>query len=352
MGVGASPCKMKVLLALSILPSLVLAHLSQAFLEVHESGVAYNQTVIFDFDNQIQIIDVPSHHNLVHARVIFDFNKGKLVESHPASRLCYLKPIPVGTPSMQRFSDLLTNKWTKAAGTAGTVPKIQKYFAATRQRDSTVLQDSFAMLDECRGSRIFEVREVNSSIRSTASSGPAPVELSRHLRSRGDGKCPFPNKCIWQPCKVGKDSCYWIANCPMGDLYCEDMIHNSNFHTNGDPVSCDVCFNTKCGNDCQSAWDACKDSGGDLVDEMTECSQDVDVGRDCDRESCQWPSDEKYLGVVECKQDSVEDGRVLAGNMCTLTCYNKRPGGYIQCMEDGTYMDKTWCDPPTQFHDC
>ena len=45
-------------------------------------------------------------------------------------------------------------------------------------------------------------------------------------------------------------------------------------------------------------------------------------------------------------------GRVLAGNMCTLTCLNKHPGGYLQCLEDGTYKDATWCDPPTQFDDC
>ena len=49
---------------------------------------------------------------------------------------------------------------------------------------------------------------------------------------------------------------------------------------------------------------------------------------------------------------------MLEGNTCSLDCLNKRPdgqpvaGGYIQCTNDGTYIDKTWCIPPTQFDDC
>ena len=80
----------------------------------------------------------------------------------------------------------------------------------------------------------------------------------------------------------------------MYDAECEDMIHNSNFHVNGDPVHCSVCFNTRCyklvvpspgssprcGNDCQSAWDACV-AASDLPGEMSECPNDIEVGEDC-----------------------------------------------------------------------
>ena len=69
------------------------------------------------------------------------------------------------------------------------------------------------------------------------------VEMSSRMKI-DEGKCPFPNSCIWQTCTVGNSSCYWTANCPMGDTQCEDMIHNANFEVNGDPISCDVCFNT------------------------------------------------------------------------------------------------------------
>lgn len=85
---------------------------------------------------------------------------------------------------------------------------------------------------------------------------------------------------MWQTCWVGDDSCFWTVNCPANDEECDDMIHNSDFHVNDDPITCKACFNTAC-KGCDSAWDDC---GGDIGHNIPECENgDVEEGWDCGR---------------------------------------------------------------------
>merc|ERR1719239_1015937 len=76
--------------------------------------------------------------------------------------------------------------------------------------------------------------------------------MSSH--SLKSGSCSFPSNCMWQTCWVGSDSCFWTVNCPENDKECDDMIHNSDFHVNDDPITCKACFNTACPG-CEVAWD-------------------------------------------------------------------------------------------------
>ena len=168
------------------------------------------------------------------------------------------------------------------------------------------------------------------------------------------GTCQFPAECMWQTCWVGDDSCFWTVNCPANDDECDDMIHNSDFHVNDDPITCKACFNTAC-KGCDTAWESCS-TGGGIGHGVGECENgDVEEGWDCGMDSdsiiicrqfcpgrkrCPWPSNEKFADAVfDCPQDRFEDGYVLSGNMCYLTCGNSRPGGAVVCKDDGTWDD-------------
>ena len=60
---------------LALLPGLLAAEVIQRSLQIEEGGTSYTQTVTFDFDNRVQIIDVPAHNNIVHSRSHFYFNQ-------------------------------------------------------------------------------------------------------------------------------------------------------------------------------------------------------------------------------------------------------------------------------------
>ena len=139
-------------------------------------------------------------------------------------------------------------------------PIAKRFFLRSVPLDLSVLEGMPQAMEECRERDIFEANEILGSEEDGRFFFQSPgknivfifvsqylcsviVEMSSRLKIE-DGKCPFPNSCIWQTCTVGDSSCYWTANCPMGDQQCEDMIHNANFEVNGDPISCDVCFNT------------------------------------------------------------------------------------------------------------
>ena len=66
---------MMLLLLLCLLPGILLADLPTYPLEVEEGAATYTQTVTFDFENQVQTIEVPAHHNIVHTRAFFDFTQ-------------------------------------------------------------------------------------------------------------------------------------------------------------------------------------------------------------------------------------------------------------------------------------
>jgi len=320
------------------------------FLSIKEGPVTYNQTVTFDFENQFQLVEVPAHNNVVHSKSFFYFNQGTLVEAQPEIGVCYIKPIPETTPPIQTFANTLINRKAEVELLAKNSPIAKRFFLRSAPLDLSVLEGMPEAFKECQEREIFETNEIFGSEEDGRFFFQTPVEMSSRLKIE-DGKCPFPNSCIWQTCTVGNSSCYWTANCPMGDTQCEDMIHNANFEVNGDPVSCDVCFNTYCSRQCRSTWEECN-NGSDLPNEMQECTNNATIGNFCDHDTCTWPNEKVYMGRVECPQDKVEDGLVLAGNTCTLTCLDGHPGGYLKCEETGSYEDNTWCDPPTQFDDC
>jgi len=326
------------------------AETTTTYLSIKEGLATYNQTVTFDFENQLQVIEVPAHNNIVHSKSFFYFNQATLVEARPEIGVCYIKPIPETAPPINTFANTLLNRRAEVELLAKNSPITKRFFLRSVPLDLSVLEGMPQAMEECRERDIFEANEILGSEEDGRFFFQSPVEMSSRLKIE-DGKCPFPNSCIWQTCTVGDSSCYWTANCPMGDQQCEDMIHNANFEVNGDPISCDVCFNTYCSRQCRSTWEECN-KGSDLPNEMQECTNNATIGNFCGHETCTWPNEKKFMGRVDCPQDKVEDGLVLAGNTCTLTCLDGHPGGYLKCEEDGTYEDNTWCDPPTQFDDC
>jgi len=326
------------------------AETTSIYFTIKEGLATYNQTVTVDFENQLQVIEVPAHNNVVHSKSFFYFNKATLVEARPEIGVCYIKPIPETAPPIHTFANTLLNRRAEVELLAKNSPIIKRFFLRSAPLDLSVLEDMPEAMEECREREIFEANEILGLEEDGRFFFQSPVEMSSRLKIE-DGKCPFPNSCIWQTCTVGDSSCYWTANCPMGDQQCEDMIHNANFEVNGDPISCDVCFNTYCSPQCRSTWEECN-KGSDLPNEMQECTNNATIGNFCDKATCNWPNEKLFMGRVDCPQDKIEDGLVTAGNTCTLTCLDGIPGGYLMCKEDGSYEDNTWCDPPTQFDDC
>ena len=104
--------------------------------------------------------------------------------------------------------------------------------------------------------------------------------------------------CLWQTCWVGSDSCFWTVICPANDNECYDMIHNSNFHVNDDPITCKACFNTACPG-CEEAWENSCQNGAEMGHGITACKNgDVQEGWDC--------GNGKRLTVL-CKEDTTWD---------------------------------------------
>jgi len=324
------------------LPAL-RADLLQRSLLVEEGHMSYTQTVTFDFDKQVQTIDVPAHNNIVHSRAIFYFNQGKVVESHPDQGTCYLKPLPTGLVSMEKFAAVLSKR-SAAPLQAKDQKVVHRSFAAMTR----VPLDTIVSLEEahreCTDSVLYSVEQIASSAHSnktfTHISGASDDESS--MRS---GTCSFPSKCLWQTCWVGSDSCFWTVNCPANDEQCDDMIHNSDFHVNDDPITCKACFNTDC-QGCEEAWEDVCNGGSEIGHGIGKCENgDVEEGWDCGRKRCPWPSTEKFADAeFECPQDHLEEGYVLSGNMCYATCANGRPGGQVICLEDTTWNeDALYC---------
>ena len=106
-------------------------------------------------------------------------------------------------------------------------------------------------------------------------------EVQGSLKS---GSCAFPADCLWQTCWVGDDSCFWTVNCPANDNECDDMIHNSDFHVNDDPITCKACFNTACPG-CEESWENGCQNGAEMGHGIAACENgDVQEGWDCGNE--------------------------------------------------------------------
>jgi len=326
---------------LLLAPGLLAANIQQRTIDIHEHGTLYTQTVTFDFDRNIQKIHQPAHNNIVEANVIFDFNEGFFVESHPVDKRCYLKEIPSNMATMDQTFKHLSRRKTPVVTENTSV--VKKTFVVVSELMLEELTNP-DMRAECQHHKIFMVKETDSDAAPRETFAPAEGNPLTN------GKCSFHAQCFWQTCKFGSDSCFWTVNCPADDDMCDDMIHNSNFHINDNPISCTPCFNTHCilGNvDCNHEYHVDCDHGNALDHFVPECSNNATIGNDCGATRCDMPSDEDNFnggkGTFNCIND---DGHayVLEDHVCMFTCEGSSyPGGYIQCLHDGTYLDMTDC---------
>merc|ERR1712061_519500 len=207
MGTASSTLKMLPILAL--LPGLLAAEVIQRSLQIEEGGTSYTQTVTFDFDNRVQIIDVPAHNNIVRSRSHFYFNQGKVVESHPDLGNCYVKPLPVGIAPMEKLALALGKR--KATPIQAKEQRVMhRSFATTERIPPHEISDLPEAFMECKGSRVYAVEQIPSTFHSnktfTHASAEAIEEIQGSLRT---GDCKFPADCLWQTCTIGSDSCFW-----------------------------------------------------------------------------------------------------------------------------------------------
>merc|ERR1739838_653599 len=329
---------MKILSIPLLLPSLLAAEVLQRILEIQEHGTSYTQTVTFDFDRKVQIIDVPAHNNIVQSRTIFDFNQGMMVEAQPWVKHCYLKEIPENMATMDQMIKGLSKRG-QAPINAATAPVSEKHFSKFQEIKLDVLAND-EMMKECENYKIFRVSEVDPALPKRS---PEVSRMPVHGWLDGDrvaGDCFFPGECVWQTCTYGTDSCYWTVSCPptpTGEsANCDDVIHNSNFHgPDGAPIKCEPCFNTQCEKyNCKYSWEnGCQlpEEQGGISNRLPECSNDADLGNDCGASRCVDPNTldaETFKGnhcptgtaMFDCKQDYDHMGYVLAGHMCLLNC--------------------------------
>jgi len=335
----------KMLALLLCLPVILGANLTHRTLEIEEGGTSYTQKVIFDFDNELQIMDVPGHNNIVHSRSFVYFAKGKVIESHPDFGDCYVKPLPVGIAPMEKLASYL-GKRQASPMEAREHKVVQRSFATSRRVPLLEISDLPEAYKECSNSNVYVVEQIPNTSHSnktfTHASADAIEEVGGALRS---ASCAFPAECLWQTCYIGRDSCFWTVNCPQNDKECDDMIHNSDFHVNDDPITCKPCFNTACPG-CKDAWENGCHNGAEMGKKVPVCENgDVTEGWDCGRKRCEWPTNERFADAeFDCPQDNIEDGYVLSGNKCYATCGNGRPGGSVLCKEDATWDESgLWC---------
>merc|ERR1712121_247647 len=147
------------------LPALLTAETIHRSLQVEEGATSYTQTITFDFDNRLQIIDVPAHNNIVHSRSHFYFNQGKVVESHPDHGNCYVKPLPVGIAPMEKLASVLgKRKATPMQAKEQSV--VHRPFAPSRRITLTEISDLPEAYTECKTSRVYAAEQIPSIFRS------------------------------------------------------------------------------------------------------------------------------------------------------------------------------------------
>jgi len=333
---------------LALLPFLLEAKLLQRTVDIVEHGTAYTQTVTFDFDEKLLTIDVPAHNNIVQSRTMFDFNQGMMVEAQPWIQHCYLKEMPENMPTMEQMLKGLTKR-ENGPFNATNAKVVKKVFGHYEEINPTVLGHD-DLIKECEDYTVFSMSQLDHDL-------PAMKVSPLQSADSYSDNCFFHSQCIWQTCYVGSTSCFWTVTCPMGDEYCDDMIHNNNFHDNGgNMLHCDVCFNTQCDNaqyNCLHDWEVNCNYGAGMEHHMEVCSNDADIGNDCGVAMCDdpatfpadhWKGNQGHSpGTFDCLQDKDHKGHVLAGNVCTFTCGDGGNGGLVMCNDDGSYQDMTSC---------
>merc|ERR1711942_512911 len=275
---------------LAALAGLLHAEVVVKHLHIHEGEVDYTQTVTFDYNRNIQILEVPAHNSIVHSKTIFDFNQGLLFESHPERNICYTKDIPEGVVSMDSFAAFLDkNNDTIIASQQKTTKRAYK----TTKKIAPHQLSSMAseVVAECAGSTVFQVQPARPE-EFALSYSRAPKSLADAFLA-GKEECQFQASCLWQTCQVGSsDSCWWTVNCTP-------------------------CFNLQCPG-CQSYWDnGCKPGmQGQTID---ACPADPALGKDCGKLYCR-KHDEISGGKWNCPGDEPDAGRIEEDHTCLLMC--------------------------------
>merc|ERR1711915_232810 len=330
-------------LILLALAGLVHAEVVVKELHIHEGGTVYTQTITLDFDRNIQILEVPAHNDIVHSKTIFDFNQGIMIESHPEAKLCYMKDIPVGIVSMEKFGRFLDDK-------KGTIEAAKEH--TTRRAYKTVTKVNHQQLSALATEVVMECAGSTTSLAQPMPLEDIEISYSRAPNSLGDffrgDKCNMPERCMWQTCQIGSDSCWWTVNCDVDDEDCSGALeHSSVIHNCPNcNIHCTPCFNKQC-EGCPKTREDCHGvfTGGNVG----ACPDDPELGKDCGQVFCpmhedipngNWhcPAANKCSlvlpGVTWCSGAP----KIKEGQTCMLFCSENQYGGSITCQNNGTWM--------------
>jgi len=321
-------------LLLPALVGLLQAEVVVKQLHIQEHGTEYTQTITLDYERNIQTLEVPAHNNIVHSKTIFDFNQGVLFESHPESNTCYMKDIPAGVLSMERFAAFLDKK-TEAVVAEKQVTKRRAYKTTTLVTPHQLSSMAQEVVAECGKSTVFQVEPVPEE-ELEISYRKAPKSLAE-VFSMG---CQMAESCLWQTCQVGSDSCWWTVNCDVDEHDCDETLEHSsvihecaNGHAGDCQVSCRPCYNMQCPG-CAASWEGCRptfDSQG-----VGQCPENPELGKNCGRIYC--PMHPDVAGAAwECPGAGDAPAKVEEGQTCVLWCPDHQFGGMITCTHDATW---------------
>lgn len=307
-------------------------------LTIQEGGTQYTQTVTLDYERNIQILEVPAHNNIVHSKTIFDFNQGILFESHPEVDICYMKDIPAGIVSMDKFADFLDQKTGPVTASAErTTRRAYKTTAkVTPHQLSSMAQEVVA---ECGKSTVYQVKPVAED-ELEISYRRAPKSLAEVFM--GSAGCQMADSCLWQTCQVGSDSCWWTVNCDVNEHDCDETLeHSSVIHDCAGSaneecqISCRPCYNLECPG-CKEAWDGCRPTFE--ASHVGTCPHDPELGKNCGVVYCPMHADIPG-GAWDCPGDDAGAAKIEEDHTCLLWCPNQVFGGVITCTHDGTWNE-------------
>lgn len=326
---------------LAALVGLLHAEVVVKHLTIQEGGTQYTQTVTLDYERNIQILEVPAHNNIVHSKTIFDFNQGMIFESHPETNTCYMKDIPEGVVSMDKFADFLDKQTGPVTASAvHTTRRTYKTTAKVTQHQlSSMAQEVVA---ECGKSTVYQVKPVAEE-ELEISYRRAPKSLAEVFMMGSEEECHMQDNCLWQTCQVGTDSCWWTVNCETNEDHCDETLdHSQIMHdcagaANDEcQISCKPCFNLQCPG-CEYSWDnGCRP--GFEAQGVPACPADPALGEGCGLVYCPMYPDVAG-GEWDCLADDTGAAMIEEGHSCLLWCAPGVMGGAITCTHDSTWEE-------------